>query len=108
MTRHLVFLAPILTLFVSPACAVEAAPQGVAANANPARYPQQGVTWLRVRVTTEGGVGDCVVSTSSGSERLDRAACELARAKWRWNPAPPAETDVQVQVDWLRNSANWQ
>jgi len=61
------------------------------------RLWEQGSVELRVRVLADGSVGDVTVLSSSGFERLDRAAVEGVRA-WRFRAATqdgvPHETDV--------------
>jgi protein TonB len=50
------------------------------------RLKEQGRVLLRVLVSTAGSAQDVEVRSSSGSERLDRAAIEAVR-RWRFSPA---------------------
>jgi protein TonB len=50
------------------------------------RLKEQGRVLLRVLVSTAGNAQDVELRTSSGSERLDRAAIEAVR-RWRFSPA---------------------
>jgi periplasmic protein TonB len=70
----------------------------------PPRYPpiarrngEQGRVLLRVLVTTEGLAETIEIRTSSGSERLDRAALETVRS-WRFVPARQGERAVSAWV----------
>jgi protein TonB len=47
---------------------------------------EQGTVTLDVTIDESGTVTQAVVQTSSGSERLDQAAVDWVKAKWRWNP----------------------
>ncbi|HUL57522.1 MAG TPA: energy transducer TonB, partial [Usitatibacter sp.] len=50
------------------------------------RLREQGRVMLRVLVSAQGSAQDVEIGTSSGSERLDRAAVEAVR-RWRFEPA---------------------
>ena len=50
------------------------------------RLGEQGTVLMEVNITTEGNVDQCSVVNSSGSERLDGAACDWVKARWRWQP----------------------
>ena len=70
----------------------------------PPRYPpiarrngEQGRVVLRVLVTIDGQADTVEVRTSSGSERLDRAAVETVR-NWRFVPARQGERAVAAWV----------
>ena len=59
---------------------------------------------MEVAINTEGSVTDCKVTKSSGSERLDTAACTYVQSHWRWKP-PTREGKVlavstNVNVVW--------
>jgi periplasmic protein TonB len=66
------------------------------------RLGEQGTSQIQVSISTEGRVTDCKVIKSSGSERLDNAACSYVQGHWRWEPptregkAVDAKTDVSV------------
>jgi protein TonB len=68
------------------------------------RLNEQGTTLMEVHITTEGNVDDCKVVTSSSSERLDTAACEYVKQRWRWQPptnqGAPVAVSTRVSVKW--------
>ncbi|MFO1248098.1 MAG: energy transducer TonB [Alphaproteobacteria bacterium] len=68
------------------------------------RLNEQGTTLMEVHITTEGNVDDCKVVTSSSSERLDSAACDYVKSRWRWQPptnqGTPTAVSTRVSVKW--------
>jgi protein TonB len=68
------------------------------------RSGEQGTTGMIVHITVEGTVDDCKVEKGSGSDRLDSAACEFVKARWRWSPPTnqgvPTATSTRVAVKW--------
>jgi protein TonB len=68
------------------------------------RLGEQGTSQLQVAISTEGSVTDCKVIKSSGSERLDNAACEYVKGHWRWKPptqeGKPVAVNTDVSVVW--------
>lgn len=60
------------------------------------RAREQGTVRLMVLVGPDGCVKDIEVATSSGSQRLDRAALGAVR-RWRWSPSMNAGTAVAVR-----------
>jgi protein TonB len=73
------------------------------------RLGEQGTSQLQVSISTEGNVTDCKVTKSSGSERLDGAACEYVKGHWRWEPptrdGKPVSAETLVDVVWnLKNA----
>lgn len=68
------------------------------------RLGEQGTTTMEVAIAIEGNVTDCKVTKSSGSERLDQAACEFVKAHWRWQPptqeGKPVAVNTSVAVKW--------
>ena len=54
---------------------------------------EQGVVKLRVHVTEDGRAGEVTLQTSSGFDRLDRAALDAVK-RWRFRPARRAGTPV--------------
>jgi protein TonB len=42
---------------------------------------------VRITIGANGSVTDCAVAASSGHDRLDRRACEVAVRRWRFAPA---------------------
>ena len=68
------------------------------------RLNEQGTTLMEVHITTEGNVDDCKVVTSSSSERLDSAACDYVKQRWRWQPptnqGTPTAVSTRVSVKW--------
>ncbi|ENO90749.1 energy transducer TonB [Thauera linaloolentis] len=61
------------------------------------RLREEGQVMLRVLVSSDGQPSRIEVRTSSGSERLDRAA-EQAVARWRFVPAKRGDTPVEAWV----------
>ncbi|MDR2881517.1 MAG: energy transducer TonB [Azoarcus sp.] len=57
------------------------------------RLGEQGVVKLRVHVTEEGRADEVTLDTSSGSERLDKAAIDAVK-QWRFRPARRAGVPV--------------
>jgi len=68
------------------------------------RLNEQGTTLMEVHITTEGNVDDCKVVQSSSSERLDSAACDYVKSRWRWQPptnqGTPTAVSTRVSVKW--------
>lgn len=59
------------------------------------RMKEEGRVMLRVRVSARGEARDVLVGTSSGFERLDRAAVEAVR-QWRFVPAQNGAEPVEA------------
>ena len=108
---------PVTTVAKAP----PAPPKAVVASSDPLRpimrthtlppYPpisvrlnEQGTTLMTVHITTEGNVDDCKIENSSSSERLDNAACEFVKQRWRWQPptnqGAPVAVSTRVSVKW--------
>jgi len=51
------------------------------------RVGEEGVVKIKYLVQVDGTVGECAVITSSGSARLDGAACAMVKRRWRFSPA---------------------
>jgi len=68
------------------------------------RLNEQGTTLMEVHITTEGNVDDCKVLQTSSSDRLDQAACEYVKSRWRWQPptnqGTPTAVSTRVSVKW--------
>jgi protein TonB len=68
------------------------------------RLNESGTTLMEVHITTEGNVDDCKVVKTSGSERLDTAACDHVKRVWRWQPptnqGAPIAVSTRVSVTW--------
>jgi len=68
------------------------------------RLGEQGTSQMQVAISTEGSVTDCKIIKSSGSERLDNAACEYVKGHWRWKPptqeGKPVTANTDVSVVW--------
>lgn len=68
------------------------------------RLGEQGTTQMQVAISTEGTVTECKVIKSSGSERLDTAACTYVQGHWRWRPptreGQPVAANTDVSVVW--------
>ena len=68
------------------------------------RLNESGTTLMEVHITTEGNVDDCKVVQTSSSERLDTAACDFVKSRWRWQPptnqGAPVAVSTRVSVKW--------
>ena len=68
------------------------------------RLNESGTTLMEVHITVEGNVDDCKVVQSSSSERLDTAACDFVKSRWRWQPptnqGTPTAVSTRVSVKW--------
>jgi len=68
------------------------------------RLNESGTTLMEVHITVEGNVDDCKVVQSSSSERLDSAACDFVKSRWRWQPptnqGTPTAVSTRVSVKW--------
>jgi periplasmic protein TonB len=51
------------------------------------RLGEQGVVNIRYLVRADGTVGECAVVATSGSSRLDDAACTMVKRRWRFRAA---------------------
>ena len=73
------------------------------------RLGEQGTSQLQVAIDVTGSVTDCKISKSSGSDRLDAAACEYVKSHWKWQPptqeGKPVAANTLVDVVWnLKNA----
>jgi protein TonB len=68
------------------------------------RLNESGTTLMEVHITTEGNVDECKIINSSSSERLDNAACDFVKARWRWQPPTVQgvvhDVSTRVSVKW--------
>ncbi|MBW8709396.1 MAG: energy transducer TonB, partial [Alphaproteobacteria bacterium] len=68
------------------------------------RLNESGTTLIEVHITTEGNVDTCKVVSSSGSERLDTAACDHVKRVWRWQPPTVQgvvhDVSTQIRITW--------
>ncbi|MBW8709459.1 MAG: TonB family protein [Alphaproteobacteria bacterium] len=68
------------------------------------RLNESGTTLIEVHITTEGNVDNCKVVSSSGSERLDTAACDHVKRVWRWQPPTQQgvvhDVSTQIRITW--------
>jgi protein TonB len=68
------------------------------------RAEEEGVTGVAVVVGTDGRVKSCEIVRSSGFDRLDKRACEIAQRRWRFKPATeegqPVESTFRTQYRW--------
>lgn len=90
-----------------PAAPTPATPRGRGNTINDDDYPEasrraeeEGVARASFVIGTDGRVGSCTVTQSSGSARLDDATCKIIMRRWRFNPAtrdgqPVTETKSQ-------------
>lgn len=73
------------------------------------RLGEQGTSQLQVNIDTTGVVTDCKIAKSSGSQRLDDAACDYVKGHWRWQPptqeGKAVSANTLVDVVWnLKNA----
>lgn len=55
------------------------------------RHEEQGTVAFRLSISRRGTVTDCIVTSSSGSDALDRATCDIIEDRARYEPARDAE-----------------
>jgi protein TonB len=48
---------------------------------------EQGTVAIRFTINPAGSVDECAVTTSSGKQRLDDAACTMVKRRWKYKPA---------------------
>jgi len=70
------------------------------------RQELEGLTRVKLEVSTAGRVTDCVVTASSGHEVLDNAACAKLIERGRFNPA--TDTSGQTAAGTYNTSVRWQ
>ncbi|MGZ5926950.1 MAG: energy transducer TonB [Rhizomicrobium sp.] len=70
---------------------------------------ETGTTQIRLAISALGAVAECRIAKSSGSERLDAAACNHVQQYWRWKPATqggqPVVAITTVTIVWNLRSA---
>lgn len=69
------------------------------------REHKSGTVGVTLRIGVDGSVKDCAVTSSSGSELLDSAACASLKKRAKFTPAAdndgnPIEADYQINVTW--------
>jgi len=68
------------------------------------RLNESGTTLMEVHITAEGNVDDCKIVQTSSSDRLDQAACDYVKSRWRWQPPTnagvPTAVSTRVSVKW--------
>lgn len=62
------------------------------------RAAEEGVVNIKYLVQADGTVGECGVVTTSGSSRLDVAACAMVKRRWRFMPATEKGKPVAVYL----------
>ena len=55
------------------------------------RNEEQGTVAVSLQIDTQGRVSRCTVSSTSGSDALDRTTCEILRSRARFTPATDTE-----------------
>jgi len=58
---------------------------------NAIRREEQGTVAFRLSISRRGSVADCVVTSSSGSDALDEATCDILERRAAYEPARNAE-----------------
>lgn len=83
--------APPVAAVIAPPPAFH--PQSIAETHTLPRYPplservgEAGTTKMSIAITPQGRAVDCRIVQSSGSNRLDSAACAHVTDQWRWKP----------------------
>lgn len=69
------------------------------------RDNETGRVGFRVIVTSDGRVGSCRITRSSGYERLDRATCRLIERRARFDPA--RDSSGEPVRGWFEGSYTW-
>lgn len=69
------------------------------------RAGEEGTTGVMVVVGTDGRVKSCTITKSSGFNRLDERACQIAQRRWRFKPA--TENGQAVESE-FRTNYRWQ
>ena len=68
------------------------------------RLGEQGTTLLNITIDENGRCAEATVAKSSGSNRLDTAAADFCKQRYRWKPAmrdgKPVAYKQQLQVIW--------
>ncbi len=62
------------------------------------RLGEEGLAKIKYLVQADGTVGECAVIMSSGSSRLDDAACTMVKRRWRFRPATQKGKPVAVYL----------
>ncbi|HEV2818432.1 MAG TPA: energy transducer TonB [Allosphingosinicella sp.] len=108
--RKIVLAAALASL---PASAAAQAPANLASYVSNDDYPaaailagEQGTVGFSLYVGADGGVVDCTVTASSGSEALDETTCRIMRDRARFRPARDAAgrptTDIVTgRIRWV-------
>jgi protein TonB len=100
----------------APPPAPPAPPEIIAATHTQPPYPtisqrlgEQGTTLLNILVDEGGRAAEATVATSSGSNRLDEAAINYVKQRYRWKPATrdgkPVATRIQLRIVWSLKDA---
>ena len=73
------------------------------------RLGEQGTSLLNVTIDENGRAVDATVATSSGSNRLDTAAIDYVKQRYRWKPATqggkPVKQALQLKIVWSLKDA---
>jgi protein TonB len=95
----------------APPAAPPTEPEIVAATHTNPPYPtisqrlgEHGTTLLDITIDENGRASEATVATSSGSNRLDQAAIDFVKQRYRWKPATlngkPVAVRRQIKVVW--------
>ncbi len=100
--------APQVAAIPPPAAAIPSAPirpEPIVETHTLPRYPpfsaqvgEAGTTKMSVAISQQGQASDCRITQSSGSERLDIAACAHVTDHWRWKPVTRDSTAPAPRV----------
>jgi len=69
------------------------------------RREEQGTVAVNLQIDTQGRVSRCTISTSSGSDALDRKTCEILVSRARFTPAKdmdgrPVSDSYSQRITW--------
>jgi protein TonB len=100
----------------APPAAPPTPPEIIAATHTQPPYPtisqrlgEQGTSLLNITIDENGRCTEATVATSSGSNRLDTAAIDYVKQRYRWKPATqggkPVAIRTQIKVVWSLKDA---
>lgn len=98
-----------LASFRRPPVRAKAALKGLFTSADYPRWEveeaSEGVTAFSVEVRPDGRSGNCTITSSSGSDVLDIAACRILQTRARYTPGRDAEGEAAADV--IRGRVKW-
>jgi len=70
------------------------------------RSGEEGTAQVRLTITTDGRVSQCEVMSSSGSQVLDRATCDILQRRARFKPA--LDNQGRPTIDYFTQKVRWE